>query len=348
MADRLLGYVKEKGSALVTAVQEHVSSVTDTTGTLAKQKLLQTLISSGAVQSVHIRHALQVGMYSSNIALQWIHIVVICRNIGICHFLDLQSKQTVKFTEYEQREKFPAVGTGATPPHTYPDFDIEAYGLDLFVALMGIYGIDPQTLRAHIAEGELKEIANPASSGSLLFLTSDSTFLIKTVRDYDAKFIQQKFLNEYYNYVKHTPGTFIAKLFGCFGYIPYISQQVGITADSFTLRFAIFSNFIPNRLEIHEKYDLKGSSYKRDANTTEKQKSSATFKDNDFREIHPQGLTLPKSVYHHLKEVLTRDVDFLEKLNIMDYSLLLSKRLFLLQFVSLDRASRLSSCSQYG
>ncbi len=62
MADRLLEFVKEKTSALVTTVQDHVSSVTDTTGTLAKQKLLQTLISSGVVQSEHIRHALQLGM----------------------------------------------------------------------------------------------------------------------------------------------------------------------------------------------------------------------------------------------------------------------------------------------
>ncbi len=62
MADRLFEFVKEKTSALVTTVQEHVTSVTDTTGTLAKQKLLQTLISSGVVQSEHIRHALQIGM----------------------------------------------------------------------------------------------------------------------------------------------------------------------------------------------------------------------------------------------------------------------------------------------
>jgi hypothetical protein len=61
MADRLLEFVKEKTSALVTTVQDHVSSVTDTTGTLAKQKLLQTLISSGVIQSEHIRHALQIG-----------------------------------------------------------------------------------------------------------------------------------------------------------------------------------------------------------------------------------------------------------------------------------------------
>jgi hypothetical protein len=62
MAERILEYVKEKGSALVSTVQEHIESVTDTTGSLAKQKLLQTLISSGAVQSEHIRHALQIGL----------------------------------------------------------------------------------------------------------------------------------------------------------------------------------------------------------------------------------------------------------------------------------------------
>jgi hypothetical protein len=58
----IVDFVKEKGSALKATVQEHLSSVTDTTGTLAKQKLLQTLISSGVVQSEHIRHALQIGM----------------------------------------------------------------------------------------------------------------------------------------------------------------------------------------------------------------------------------------------------------------------------------------------
>jgi hypothetical protein len=303
MADRLLEFVKEKSGALVSIVHDHVSSMTDTTGTLAKQKLLQTLMSSGVVKCEHIRSGLQ---------------------IGICYFLDRESKTANEPSEYIQREKFPAAGTNVTPTHSLPDFDIEAYGLDIFNGLMNIYGIDPQTLKAHISQGELKEIVNPASSGSLLYLTSDSTFLIKTVRDYDAKFMQQKFLNEYYNYVKKTPGTFIAKLFGSFGYIPYLSQQSGITVDSFTLRFAIFSNFIPTNLAIHEKYDLKGSSYKRDANATEKMKSSATFKDNDFREIHPNGLKLPKSVYYHLKEVLTRDVEFLERLNIMDYSLLLT------------------------
>jgi 1-phosphatidylinositol-4-phosphate 5-kinase len=249
--------------------------------------------------------------------------------IGIGYFLDQYSRKLPTSSAYVQREKFPAIG-GVAPPHSQPDFDIEAYGLDTFCALMNIYGISPDTLRRHICEGELKEIVNPSSSGSLLYLTSDSTYLVKTVRDYDAKFIQQKFLQEYYQYVRQTPGTFLAKLFGVYGYIPYISQQRGITIDSFTLRFAIFSNVIPTNIDIHEKYDLKGSSYKRDANFNERIKSSATFKDNDFREINPQGLKIPKEIYYNLKEILTSDAEFLEKLNIMDYSLLLGKYVFLL------------------
>ena len=84
------------------------------------------------------------------------------------------------------------------------------------------------------------------------------------------------------------------------------------------------NNLIPSNVQMHEKYDLKGSSYKRDANFSERIKSSATFKDNDFREINPQGLKIPKNIFNNLKEILLRDVDFLEKLNIMDYSLLLS------------------------
>lgn len=297
ITDRVVGFVRDKGGSLVTTVHEHVTSVTDTTGAIAKQKLLQGLFASGVIQSKHIGYGLQ---------------------IGIGYFLSQQSH----LSEYVQRVKFPASG-GVTPPHSFPDFDIEAYGLDTFISLMNIYNITPQSLRQHICNGELKEIVNPSSSGASLYLTSDSSYLIKTVRGYDAKFIQQKFLQAYHHYIQQTPGTFITKLFGVYGYIPYISPQRGITVDSFILRFAIFANLIPTNLDIHEKYDLKGSSYKRDANFNERIKNSATFKDNDFRDIHPQGIKIPSKIFYELKNTLLRDVTFLENLNIMDYSLLL-------------------------
>lgn len=69
MADRFMGFVKEKSGTFMTtvqehmtSVQEHMASVTDMTGALAKQKLLQTLFSSGVIKSEHIRSALQIGM----------------------------------------------------------------------------------------------------------------------------------------------------------------------------------------------------------------------------------------------------------------------------------------------
>ncbi|CAF3753761.1 unnamed protein product [Rotaria sp. Silwood1] len=302
ITQRVIELVKDKSDTWISTVQEHVTSMTDTTGALAKQKLLQTLFSSGIVRSEDIRHALQ---------------------IGIGYFLDQDNQKFSESSTYIQREKFPAIG-GYTPSHSLSDFDFEAYGLNIFSDLMNIYGINFDILKRHICEGELKEIVNPSSSGSLLYLTSKSTYLIKTARDYDAKFIQQKFLHAYFEHVKKRPNTFLTKLFGVYGYIPYISSQKGITIDSFTLRFIIFSNIIPTNIDIHEKYDLKGSSYKRDANFTERIKKSATFKDNDFRDIHPQGLKIPKNIYYHLKDIITYDVEFLEKLNIMDYSLLLT------------------------
>jgi hypothetical protein len=67
MADRVVGFVKEKGGTLVSTVQEHASSMADTTGTLAKQKLLQRLFASGAIKSEHIRHALQIGIESKSL-----------------------------------------------------------------------------------------------------------------------------------------------------------------------------------------------------------------------------------------------------------------------------------------
>ena len=72
VTDRMVNFVREKSGTLVSTVQEHVSSVTDTTGTLAKQKLLQTLVSSGVVRSEQIRHALQIGKEQMNQKSAWV------------------------------------------------------------------------------------------------------------------------------------------------------------------------------------------------------------------------------------------------------------------------------------
>ena len=73
---------------------------------------------------------------------------------------------------------------------------------------------------------------------------------------------------------------------------------------------------------MHQKYDLKGSTYKRKANKYEKKKESPTFKDLDFMEQHPDGIMLEIETYNALIKTINRDCRVLESFKIMDYSLL--------------------------
>lgn len=47
------------------------------------------------------------------------------------------------------------------------------------------------------------------------------------------------------------------------------------------------NNLLPSSIKMHQKYDLKGSTYKRKANKHEQKKASPTYKDLDFMEHHP-------------------------------------------------------------
>lgn len=84
---------------------------------------------------------------------------------------------------------------------------------------------------------------------------------------------------------------------------------------------------------MHEKYDLKGSTYKRKASKRERDKKSPTLKDLDFRELHPDGVMLEADTYSALIKTIERDCRVLQSFKIMDYSLLVGVH-------NLDMASR--------
>ena len=48
------------------------------------------------------------------------------------------------------------------------------------------------------------------------------------------------------------------------------------------------NNLLPSGIQYHEKYDLKGSTYKRKSNPRELKKKSPTYKDLDFMERHEE------------------------------------------------------------
>ena len=82
------------------------------------------------------------------------------------------------------------------------------------------------------------------------------------------------------------------------------------------------NNLLPSSIKIHQKYDLKGSTYKRKANKHEQEKASPTYKDLDFMDHHPEGLYLEAETYTALMKTIARDCRVLESFKIMDYSLL--------------------------
>ncbi len=95
-----------------------------------------------------------------------------------------------------------------------------------------------------------------------------------------------------------------------------------LTVDNIEHYMVVMRNIFSNHLRIHTKYDLKGSTVDREASQKEREKSHPTFKDNDFlndgAKIH-----IGEEARAKLLETLAADVEFLTRLHIMDYSLLL-------------------------
>jgi len=73
------------------------------------------------------------------------------------------------------------------------------------------------------------------------------------------------------------------------------------------IRFVIMNNVLPSSVHLHEKYDLKGSTHKRQASDREQRKAKPTLKDLDFIKLHPSGLTVPSEAYQALVRTIERD-----------------------------------------
>lgn len=123
-----------------------------------------------------------------------------------------------------------------------------------------------------------------------------------------------KLLLGYYMNLNQNPRTLLPKFFGLYCY----------QCNSKNVRMVVMNNLLPSSIKLHEKYDLKGSTYKRKASKAERSKSVPTYKDLDFLEIHPDGIMLEADTYTALIKTIQRDCRVLESFKIMDYSLLVA------------------------
>lgn len=208
---------------------------------------------------------------------------------------------------------FPHEGSNHTPAHHYSEFRFKNYAPIAFRYFRDLFGIQPDDYLMSMCSAPLRELSNPGASGSIFYLTEDDEFIIKTVQHKEGEFLQ-KLLPGYYMNLNQNPRTLLPKFFGLYCY----------QCNSKNVRLVAMNNLLPSSIKLHQKYDLKGSTYKRKASKLERNKKSPTFKDLDFMEQHPEGLLLEADTYNALVKTIQRDCRVLESFKIMDYSLLLA------------------------
>ncbi|XP_059174530.1 phosphatidylinositol 4-phosphate 5-kinase type-1 alpha-like isoform X4 [Physella acuta] len=226
---------------------------------------------------------------------------------------------------------FPGDGSNLTPAHHYSDFRFKTYAPVAFRYFRDLFGIQPDDFMLSLCDEPLKELSNPGASGSIFYLTQDDEFIIKTVQHKEAEFLQ-KLLPGYFLNISQNKRTLLPKFYGLYCYQneewlkgtarKHATKDDKKQCGGKNIRFTVMNNLLPSTVKLHEKYDMKGSTYKRKASKHERSKNSPTLKDLDFMENHPEGLQLEKDTYDALIKTLQRDCRVLESFKIMDYSLL--------------------------
>ncbi|KAA3678914.1 1-phosphatidylinositol-4-phosphate 5-kinase [Paragonimus westermani] len=237
--------------------------------------------------------------------------------LGIQHHIgsiQQQRMRDVLYRDFQTIEtvQFPAAGSKTTPAHTLSDFRFRTYAPIAFRNFRFKYKLDIRDFLNSLCNHELRELSNPGKSGSIFYITQDDEFIIKTVQHREGEFLRALLPSYFMNLMQHPP-TLLPKYHGFYCY--QTSRK--------NIRFVVMNNLLPSSVRIHDKYDLKGSTYRRRASDKELARDSPTLKDLDFRERHPDGIWLEAETYDALIKTIEKDCLVLESLQIMDYSLLL-------------------------
>jgi hypothetical protein len=195
-------------------------------------------------------------------------------------------------------------------------FEIKDYAPSIFKHIRTLFGIrtedyvnswqDPKT--------ETGLSASAGRSGSMFYRTDDKRYFFKTILHPEVG-VMMEMLQDYHNYLRECPTTFIMKVFG----LHRVTYGALKTNKIWVL---VFGNVFPPDVTIDEIYDLKGRKPKPGKHYTERPvaKKKGPFKDN---EISRQIYFPDAEVYRHFVTQLQRDIALLCRHNVMDYSLLI-------------------------
>ncbi|KAI1122348.1 hypothetical protein F5Y10DRAFT_77112 [Nemania abortiva] len=215
--------------------------------------------------------------------------------------------------EAKQKSTFDIAGNELVPSAKY-DFKFKDYAPWVFRHLRALFRLDPADyLMSLTGKYILSELGSPGKSGSFFYFSRDYKYIIKTIHHAEHKFLR-KILKDYYNHVIDNPNTLLSQFYGLHRVkMPYGKK----------IHFVVMNNLFPPHRDIHTTFDLKGSTIGRDYKEEDLEKNPrATLKDlNWLRRKRHLELGLQKRQL--FLQQLRSDVKLLQKLKIMDYSLLI-------------------------
>lgn len=215
--------------------------------------------------------------------------------------------------EAKQKSTFDIAGNELVPSAKY-DFKFKDYAPWVFRHLRALFRLDPADyLMSLTGKYILSELGSPGKSGSFFYFSRDYKYIIKTIHHSEHKFLR-KILKDYYRHVTDNPNTLLSQFYGLHRVkMPYGKK----------IHFVVMNNLFPPHRDIHETFDLKGSTIGRDYKEEDLGKNPrATLKDLNWLRRH-RHLELGLEKKRLFLDQLHKDVMLLQKLHIMDYSLLI-------------------------
>lgn len=191
-------------------------------------------------------------------------------------------------------------------------FKVKEYCPLVFRNLRERFGIDDCVYMHSLTKSQAIAVDSPGRSGSKFYQSYDRLFIIKTLLSEEVEQMHV-LLKEYHPYVVERHGKTL---------LPQYLAMYRLTVEGAETYLVVIRNIFSSHLNVHVKYDLKGSTVDREASEKEREKDIPTLKDNDLvkdgTKVH-----IGTDAKERFLEILTADVNFLAQMNVMDYSLCL-------------------------
>jgi 1-phosphatidylinositol-4-phosphate 5-kinase len=196
----------------------------------------------------------------------------------------------------------------------------------VFYNLRKIYGIEneaylkslgPENFLGNlilIRNRSLKELCSSGKSGSFFYYSYDSKFVLKTISAKEFEFFKS-IIQDYYYHILDNKDTMLQRFFGLHT----------LFFNNIKMHFVIMNNVFNTGVQVHYKYDLKGSTFQRlsrRGDTYEGYDWGIPLKDLDYIERNEKVLLLDSDKERILSQLIN-DSNFLSQHNINDYSLLI-------------------------